>query len=481
MANYTHDLIVIGAGSGGLGAAGFGGAIGLNVALIDRTEKDYGGECLNYGCVPSKALLHVAAQFAGAREAEKFGLRTEGKADLKRVMQYIHERQDIIRQRESPDYLRDEYGLDCIIGEAMLTGEREVTVSGRKLSAPRIVLATGSRPRHLQVPGSEQVKQYDNESVFSELHELPERLLIVGGGPNACEMAQAFRRLGSEVTLLNRGERILKNDPAPAAEVLQEKLLAEGVTIYNRTEVGKFTNGGTAVLAGEGAPEKEIAFTHLIVAIGRQVRTEGLGLELAGVHTQDGNIVVDAYYRTSNKAIYVVGDAYGREMFSHGAEKHNTDLWTNFLSPIDRKHKLQHFSWVTFTDPEVATFGYTAQQLEEEGIDYETVQQSFEHDDRAVAADYRSSVLILYLDKSTFGSSKVLGGTMAAPGAGEMIQELLLLNMLELDYGKLTNKIYAYPVGSRINQKPARDRAQKRLLSSLSKRALQLAYRLQNR
>ena len=481
MGKYTHDLIVIGAGSGGLGAAGFGGALGLHVALIDKTAHDYGGECLNYGCVPSKALLHVAAQFAGARQATHFGLKTEGKADLAQVMDYIHRQQDIVREHESPDYLSKEYGLDCLVGEAMLTGRREVTVNGRKLSAPRIILATGSNPRHLKVPGVERVKQYDNESVFSELRELPERLLIVGGGPNSCEMAQAFQRLGSAVTLLNRGECLLSQDPAPAAAVLEKKLREEGVELRHRTEVARFTDAHTAALREDGSPAGTLSFTHLIVAVGREVRTQGLGLELAGVATKEGKIVADAYYRTTNPAIYVVGDAYGREMFSHGAEKHNTDLWTNLLSPIDRKHKLRHFSWVTFTDPEVATFGYTAQQLEERGIAYETVTQSFDHDDRAVAADYRDSLLILYLKKTRFGSSKLLGGCMVAPGAGEMIQELLLLNILDKDYDTLTNKIYAYPVGSRINQKPARDRAQRRLLSPLAKRALRAAFRLQNR
>ncbi|WP_116106471.1 dihydrolipoyl dehydrogenase family protein [Lewinella sp. IMCC34191] len=481
MANYTHDLIVIGAGSGGLGAAGFGGAIGLNVALIDKTLHDYGGECLNYGCVPSKALLHVAAQFAGARAATAFGLQIEGKADMKTVQRFIRERQDIIREHESPDYLRATYGLDCIVGEAMLTAEKEVTVNGRKLSAPRIVLATGSNPRHLSVPGVELVKQYDNESVFSELDELPDQLLIIGGGPNSCEMAQAFQRLGSQVTLLCRDKRLLQHDPEAAAAILERKLRSEGVDIRFETEVGEFTDAHTAKLVHDDLPAGELTFTHLIVAIGRSVRTKGLGLELAGVHVKGDRIVTDDYYRTSNHAIFTVGDAYGREMFSHGAEKHNTDLWTNLLSPIDKKHKLKHFSWVTFTDPEVATFGLTPQQLKESGTEYETIEQSFAHDDRAVAADYDDSLLILYLSKPAFGSAKVLGGCMAAPAAGEMIQELHLLQQLGLDYGKLTNKIYAYPVGSRINQKPARDRAQNRLLSPLTKRILQAAYRLQNR
>lgn len=481
MPTYTHDLIVIGAGSGGLGAAGFGGAIGLKVALIDRTRKDYGGDCLNYGCVPSKALLHVAAQFAGARQAAKFGLESSGRADFTKVMEYIHRKQDIIRTHETPTYLEKKYGVECLIGEAMLTGKREVTVDGRKLSARRIVLATGSKPRHLSLPGIEQVKQYDNESVFSELVELPERLLIVGGGPNSCEMAQAFQRLGSQVTLLNRGARLLDKDPAPAAAALHEKLTEEGVDIRNETEIHRFTDAHTAELTQDGEPAGSIDFTHLIVAIGREVRTKGMGLELAGVYTKGGKLIVDDYYRTTNKAIYTVGDAYGHEMFSHGAEMHNTDLWTNLLSPVDRKHKLDHFSWVTFTDPEIATFGLTAEQLDKRGIEYETIEQSFAHDDRAVAADYRHSILLLYLAKSRFGSSKILGGCMAAPGAGEMIQELLLLNILGEPYGKLTDKIYAYPVGSRINQQPARDRAQDRLLSPLTKRLLQSAYRLQNR
>ncbi|CAH1001795.1 Mercuric reductase [Neolewinella maritima] len=481
MPNYTHDLIVIGAGSGGLGAAGFGGAIGLRVALIDRTEEHFGGDCLNFGCVPSKALLHVAAQFAGARQATQFGLRTEGKADFGRVMDYVHQQQDIIREHETPAYLQKEYGLDCLIGEAMLTGRREVTVGGKKLSAPRIILATGSKPRHLGTPGVEQVKQYDNELVFSELHELPERLLIVGGGPNSCEMAQAFQRLGSQVTLLNRGERLLNQDPPEAAAVLEQHLRDEGVSIRHETEVLRFTDAHTATLVSDGLVDGTISFTHLIVAVGREVRTTSLGLELAGVATKQGKIVVDEYYRTTNPAIYTVGDAYGHEMFSHGAEKHNTDLWTNLLSPVDRKHSLKHFSWVTFTDPEIATFGFTEQQLRERGMAYEKVVQSFDHDDRAVAADYRDGVLILYLSKPRFGSAKLLGGCMAAPGAGEMIQELLLLNMMDAKYSTLTNKIYAYPVGSRINQKPARDRAQQRLLSPLTKRLLRAAYRLQNR
>ncbi|MTB49762.1 FAD-dependent oxidoreductase [Lewinella sp. W8] len=474
---YTHDLIVIGAGSGGLGAAGFGAAIGLKVALIDRSAKNFGGDCLNYGCVPSKALLHVASLFAGGKQAERFGLKTSGQADFPAVMRYVHEQQDIIRAHETPEYLEKEYGLESIIGEAKFSAAREVTVNDRKLTARRIVLATGSVPRHLEVPGADDVRQWDNESLFWELDTLPEHLLIVGGGPISCEMAQAFVRLGSKVTLLVRAKQLLEKDPAVMGNILANRLRQEGVDLRFETTITKFDGPHSATL-NDG---QTITFTHLLAAIGREVRTEGIGLAAAGIEVRDGKIVTDDYYRTTNPHVYTVGDAYGREMFSHGAEKHNTDLWNNFLSPLRKKHRLEAFSWVTFTDPEIAVFGQTPRQLREAGIDFDLVQQSFDHDDRAVAADYREGHLMLCLSKGFWGGGKILGGAMAAPGAGEMIQELQLLQLLGKKYSTLTNKIYAYPVGSRINQKPARDRTSEFLLSDRVTSILRWFYRLKNR
>jgi pyruvate/2-oxoglutarate dehydrogenase complex dihydrolipoamide dehydrogenase (E3) component len=251
--------------------------------------------------------------------------------------------------------------------------------------------------------------------------------------------------------------------------------------------VSRFTDAQTAILkgadagaekVGETAPPATISFTHLLVAIGRKVRTEGLGLDQGGVQVEKGKIVTDAYYRTTNPAIYAIGDAYGQEMFSHGAEKHNTDLWNNLLSPLKKKHVLDKFTWVTFTDPEIAQFGLTARQLEDAGTDYETIEVPLASDDRAIAADYRDGHLTLYLSKGFLSSGKLLGGCMAAPAAGEMIQELHLLQSLGMKYSKLTNKIYAYPVGSRINQKAARDRTAKLLLSDPVTKVLRWLYRL---
>lgn len=486
------------------------------MALIDKTEKNFGGDCLNYGCVPSKALLHIASLFAGGRAAEDFGLQTSGKADFKKVMEYVHARQNVIRPNETPEHFRQEYGTDAIVGTATLTGKNEVTVNGKKLTAPRIVLATGSVPRQLDLPGVEMVKQWDNESVFWALDELPDHLLIVGGGPISCELAQAFVRLGSQVTLLVRGNRILEKDPPKMGEILAKKLRSEGVDIRFQTEISEFTDASTAVLKGQGIPQAastvaeafageehgsitgpedagedagamrrtyamSVTFSHLLVAIGRKVRTAGLGLEQAGVKVEKGKIVTDDRYRTTNPAIFAIGDAFGQEQFSHGAEFHNTQLWNNLLSPLKKKHHLDKFTWVTFTDPEIASFGMTPERLQEKGIDFETVNLSLEDDDRAIAADYRNGHLIVYLSKGWWGGGKVLGGCLAAPAAGEMIQELHFLQFKGMKYSALTNKIYAYPVGSRIVQKGARKGASDLLTSGPLPKVLRAMYRLFNR
>jgi len=503
--SYTHDLIVIGAGAGGLGCAGFGSSIGLNVALIDKTEKAFGGDCLNYGCIPSKAILHVATMFAGSKEAEAYGLKTTGKADFKKVMAYVHRQQEIVRAKETPAHFAKEFGTDTIIGTAELTGKNEVTVNGNRITAPNIVLATGSLPRKLDLPGAEQVKQWDNESVFWELDELPEHLLVVGGGPISCELSQAFIRLGSKVTLLVRDTRLNAKDPEKMSEILIDKLTEEGVDIRFNTEIDSFMDATTAVLKGDGAQDakrfgrsavatpptsprspgaglgERVMFTHLLVAIGRKVRTAGLGLDNAGVRVEQDKIVTDDRYRTSVKHIYAIGDAFGAEQFSHGAEFHNTQLWNNLLSPFKKKHNLDKFAWVTFTDPEIATFGMTPQRLREKGIGFETRELSLEDDDRAIAADFRNGHLIVYLSTGWWGGGRVLGGSLAAPAAGEMIQTLHFLQTEGMKYSALTNMIYPYPVASRIVQKGARQGASELLTGDgLVPKVLRRVYRLFN-
>lgn len=466
-----YDLIVIGAGAGGIGAAGVANRFGLKVVMIDKKGFNVGGDCLNFGCVPSKAIIHVAKHFQGAKEAEHFGLKTEGVADFQKVMDYVHEQQDIIRQHENPEHFRQR-GMDVKIGTAKFIDDKTIEINGELLTAPKIILATGSVPRTLETEGVEKVKKvYDNESLFWELKELPKQFLIVGGGPIGCEMAQAFQRLGAQVTIVNRGERIVEKELPAFSQILEKRFKKEGIQIYNNTELQRFKDGNTAIIKQNGK-EIELVFDTILAAIGRTVRTEGLGLERVGIEVKKGKIVVNDRYQTTNKRVYAVGDAMGREQFSHGAEMHNRDLVNNFIVPIFKKsHSLEYFSWVTYTAPQIGTFGYTAKQLKEKNIDYERVDQSFEEDDRAIVSDYRYGKLVLYISTPHWLTRKVkiLGGTMIAPDAGELIQELILANQEGLSIKTIFNKIYPYPVATRINQKAIMNKRQEELTPRVQK------------
>lgn len=455
MSPQKYDLIAIGAGSAGIGATGIAHHFGLKTLMIDKKDAFIGGDCLNFGCVPSKALIHVARQFHAAKEANKFGLESSGKADFKKVMDYVHQGQDVIREHEDAAHFREQ-GIDVELGVARFVDEKTIEVNGKQFTAPKIILATGSKPRALTTKGIEKVqKRFNNEGLFWEMKTLPEKLLVVGGGPIGCEMAQAFRRLGSEVCIVNTGDRVLGKELPEFGEILTRRFEEEGIEVYNETKLTEFLDAQTVVVEHKDGTKTELTFDAVLEAIGREVRTENMGLEKAGIEVKKGKIVVDDYYRTTNKRVFAIGDAAGMEQFSHGAEKHNRDLAFNFISPIKKKHNLKHFSWVTFTEPEVATFGYLPKQMKAKGIAFERVEQSFEDDDRAITADYRYAKSVLYFSKPHWLTRKVriLGGTMIAPYAGELIQELILANQEGIHIGAIFNKIYPYPTMSRINQK----------------------------
>jgi pyruvate/2-oxoglutarate dehydrogenase complex dihydrolipoamide dehydrogenase (E3) component len=227
--NNQYDIIVMGAGSGGLGVSLFMAKTGLKTLLVDKTDKDIGGDCLNYGCVPSKALIHASRILHQAKEAGNFGLQLSGVPDLLKATEYVKAKQDIIRKHENADFLRQE-GMDVVLGEASFHDKHSVKVNDAVYKTKKIILATGSRPAPLQAPGIEKVKQYNNESIF-DIKDLPKRLLVVGGGPIGVEMGQAMRRLGSDVTIIDQTKSILAHDDTAVTEVLLRKLQAEGIRL----------------------------------------------------------------------------------------------------------------------------------------------------------------------------------------------------------------------------------------------------------
>lgn len=447
-----YDLIVVGTGSGGLSIGLTMLELGFKILLIEQDEHHIGGECLNTGCVPSKALIHVSRLIHQSRLAADFGLSHSGKPDFERVKAYIQSRIDQIRSHENADYFR-QLGIDVVIGTARFTGHSSLEAAGQTFTGKRIVIATGSQPIPLRVPGVETVPWYDNRTIFS-MASVPDRLLVVGGGPVAIELGQAFHRLGSRVTIVQSKDRILANELPDVSVLLQERLSGEGIDIRVHTKLVGFPSPTTADLTNNEGIHHQVGFDAVLVAIGRQVNVNALQPEAAGIETEAGRLKLDAQLRTTNPRVYAIGDVTDQLYFSHTAEMQAPILLNNFLSPIKQKVSYRHFSWVTFTDPEVATFGLSEKQLNQQGIAYEKLTYTFDEDDRAVIDNYTYGRLWLYLSNSRGPLSKrrLLGGSIVAPQAGEMIQDLVLASEAGLGIGAIRQKIYPYPVASRVTK-----------------------------
>ncbi len=474
--NKPYDIIVIGAGSGGLSAGIFMAKAGFKVMMVSRTAEEIGGECLNDGCVPSKALIHVSRIVHNANSAAKFGLNVSGNADIKKVLQYVYSKQNIIREHENETWLKEQ-GIEVVLGTATFSGKDSIDINGKNYYAKKIVIATGSKPVKLRVPGVEQILYYDNENIF-HIEQLPARLLMVGGGPIGIEISQAFQRLGSRVTIIDSGNNILMHDDESVTGILLDQLKSEGIKFIFNSSVEKFTSPNEAIIAQRGGDSLSVQFDAVFVGIGRELHFEKLRLENAGIELKDHKILVDAKLRTTNKNVFVCGDAAGNLQFSHAAEQHGRLLINNFLSPFKNKLNNDHMSWVTFTDPEVATFGLNEKQLQKRKISFRKIESSFEDDDRAVVDSSRYGRLILFINEKGFlRKQKILGGTMVAPNAGELIQELILANKQGLSINAIFNKIYPYPVASRINQKVIVQYKQEGLTDSI-KKLLQWAFKI---
>jgi pyruvate/2-oxoglutarate dehydrogenase complex dihydrolipoamide dehydrogenase (E3) component len=454
--NNKYHMIVIGAGSGGLSMALGLHQLGMKVLLIDKSDQSIGGECLNTGCVPSKAFIHASKLIQSARKARHFGLEVNGRPSMDKVWQYVKSTQNKIRAHENASFFRKQ-GLDVELGTARFTGQQEVEVNGKIFFGKKITIATGSKPTKLQVPGVELIKPYDNESIW-DLAEIPKTILFVGAGPINMELGQAYARLGSQVLIVEKGDRILTKEPPEITEILLRQSVEMGITFYLNSKVERFTDANTAILKQQQQLQQQqhtIQFDVVVVGVGRTVNFSELNPQAAGIKLdKSGALQLDAYLRTTNKNVLAIGDAANGPKFSHAAELQATVLISNFISPLKKKVNYHKLSWVTFTDPEVATFGWNEQQLQDAGRSYEKLEYDLDEDDRAITSDYQYGKIMLYVTKSALplADSKLLGGSIIAPHAGEMIQELILANSEGLGIKSLFNKIYPYPTASRANK-----------------------------
>jgi pyruvate/2-oxoglutarate dehydrogenase complex dihydrolipoamide dehydrogenase (E3) component len=451
---FDTNLIVIGGGSAGLITALIAATVRAKVTLIERNAM--GGDCLNTGCVPSKTLIRSAkiAHYIG--DAERYGIRgARGTVDFAKVMQRVRDAIATIAPKDSVERYTA-LGVDCVIGSATIVDPWTVEVDGRRITAPNIVIATGATPFVPPIPGVGEVGALTSDDVWS-LSELPHRLLVMGAGPIGCELAQSFGRLGSEVSLIDMAERILPRDDADAAAVVTETLRDEGVDVRVGCRAERFDATRRVLTVDEDGVKSELAFDRVLVAVGRRAHTESLGLGRIGVAlNRDGTIVVDDYLRSSVPNIFACGDVVGPYQFTHMASHQAWYAAVNALFGRIRKFKVNYsiVPWATYTDPEVARVGLTDAEAEARGIDVEVTRHELGHIDRAIAdGETRGFIKVL----TRRGSDRVVGVTIVAPQAGELISEYVLAMTHGIGLRKLMGTIHVYPTSAEINKFAASD------------------------
>ena len=438
-----YHLVVVGAGTAGLIAASFAAGAGAKVALIERHLM--GGDCLNVGCVPSKSLIRSSRVFAELRDAAAFGWRspTGPEADFASVMTRMRRVRAQISANDSAHRYRDEKGVDVFFGSARFTGGTSLEVAGATLRFRKAVIATGARPAIPPIDGLDDVEVLTNETIFN-LTALPRRLAVLGAGPVGTELAQAFRRFGSEVTLLEAADRILGRDDPDAATLVHAALVRDGVRPVLSCRVGRVEQRDSekVVHCVEGGEPGELAVDAILVATGRAPNIEGLGLDAAGVNHDRTGVVVDDTLQTSNPRIYAAGDICMAWKFTHAAEDAARIAVRNALFRGRRRLSTLTLPWCTYTDPEVAHVGMHAGQAVAEGVPVTTYTQRWTDVDRAVVDGEDDGFVRIHTRK---GTDEILGATIVARHAGEMLGEVTLAMVGGLGLGTLANVIHPYP------------------------------------
>ena len=449
--HFDTNLVVIGAGSGGLVAALIAATVKAKVTLIERHRM--GGDCLNTGCVPSKSLLRSAKMLGYMARAKEFGFKTAAvEFDFADVMARV---QRVIKTIEPNDSVERYTGLgvDCVRGEATLVSPYCVRVNDREITTRNIILATGGAPFVPPVPGLVDAGYYTSDTIW-ELRELPRRLVVLGGGPIGCELAQAFSRLGSSVTQVERNPHLLMREDPDAVEFMQAQFAGEGIRILtNHAALQVNTDRGAKTLVCEhDGNEVLVPFDAILVAVGRKPSTAGLGLEEVGVSLDErGGVEVDEYLRTAIPTIYACGDVIGPYQFTHTASHEAWYASVNALFGPFRRFKADYsvIPWTTFTDPEVARVGLSEQEAERNGTPVEVTRYNLEDLDRAIADEEgRGFVKVL----TPPGKDRILGATIVGHHAGELLTEFILAMKWGLGLNKIMSTIHIYPTLTEANK-----------------------------
>jgi pyruvate/2-oxoglutarate dehydrogenase complex dihydrolipoamide dehydrogenase (E3) component len=447
---WHADLCIIGAGSGGLSVAAGAVQMGASVVLVEKGEM--GGDCLNSGCVPSKALIAAAHVAHTARTGRRFGIHTpEPEVRFGEVHDHVHGVIGAIAPHDSVERFEG-LGVMVIKAVARFVDRDTVAAGDQRIRARRFIVATGSRAAIPPIPGLAEAGFLTNETVFA-LKQRPEHLIVVGGGPIGVEMAQAFRRLGSRVTIIEKFG-ILSRDEPEAVEVVRASLKSDGVNVIEKVGVSEVKRSGeavTVILDGESEAGRTVTASHILVAAGRRPNIENLGLEAAGIAVTPRGITVDARLITSNRKVFAIGDVAGGPQFTHIAGYHAGIVIRNALFGLPAKVDYAALPWVTYADPELAHAGLTEAEARKVGHDVEVLTWSFSMNDRAQAERATEGLAKVVLGRK----GRILGATIVGPRAGELIGTWCLAISAGLKIGALAGAVLPYPTLSEISKRAA--------------------------
>lgn len=467
-----YNLVVIGAGTAGLVTAAGAAMLGAKVALVEKHLM--GGDCTNVGCVPSKTLIRSARVVADIQYAQKFGIDTprEINIDFPAVMERLRRIRAEISPNDSAKRFKEEFGVDVFFGEARFRDTETVEVADKILRYKKAAIATGSHPTKLSIEGLEESGYLTNETVFS-LTQRPNRLAVIGGGYIGCELAQTFQRLGSEVVLLQKGDRLLSREDAQAAEIIQKTFVREGIQLLLSSKIKRIERKeNEKVIHYElNGIEQMLVVDEILVATGRSPNIENLNLEAVGVKSdQKSGIIINDYLQTTNPRIYAVGDVCMKWKYTHAANAAARIVIQNALFSIlgvgRKKLSSLTMPWCTYTDPEVAHVGMYPEEAEEKGMEIDTFCIPLNDVDRAIVDGETEGFASLHVKK---GTDKILGATIVARHAGEMIGEITLAMTNNLGLSAIAKTIHPYPTQAEVIQKAAENYSLGRLTQSVKK------------
>ena len=445
-----YNVVVIGAGTAGLVTAAGTAGLGGRVALIERHKM--GGDCLNFGCVPSKALISSARLIENIRRAPDWGLdKQEPRFEFERIFARMRARRAQIAPNDSQERF-ESLGVDVFRGEARFVSPHEVEVDGQKLRAKNFVIATGSRAAIPKIEGIDEVPYFTNETIFDELKEKPESMIVLGGGPIGCELGQALSRLGVGITIVQKGAQLLPPEDRDVAEFMQLRFATEGIAVrLNATATRVSVREGKVILEfRDGEP---LTAESLLISVGRTPNLRALNLEAAGVEYDEHGVKANDYLQTSQPHIYAAGDITNRLKFTHTADFTARTVIRNILLPLPFLRQKMDFSvvpWCTYTEPEVAHVGLGEKAAKEENIAYDLFTVPLDEVDRAVLESEETGFVKVLTKK---GSDQILGVTLVGAHAGDLLHEFVLAIKQGIGLGAIASTIHAYPTFAELARK----------------------------